>query len=479
MLLLSKSHLTAAVSRPILLTKANFNLSKSSLYNTLFTLCGNDVVESLTSNYNLSQNQRYFYSTTTTTTTTTISNTNDGKNKVFSWGSGLNGKLCHGLEEKKIVIPKEIQIPNNSDSGNNNPTHITTGTTYSIIAAFDNVNNTPVLYGCGDNRDAQLIVGNGKIHSIADLEILSTKNTVQLFKDKHIVDLVSGTYHNVCRLDDGTCLFWGTSNSGQLGNPVYSRVQFDPYDNKLLSEIGIKKIGCGTTFTLALSNQGQLYSFGSSSFNELGNGDCFNERVPKKINNPLLDQRKIVDIAPGFFHNMVLDDQNTLLVWGRNQESQCFPAEDGIGKGSFCDVQILDTSILESDEKIVKIGSSSFNSYVLTDKGFIYSIGSNEQGQLGVGKSFEKGRLNKVNLPISVKTFYTGFKSIIVTDGERFFGWGSNFDHQLSLETRCVYFDPVELQNLNDLNKKFKIQNISISMSHTLSINSPSQSPSS
>jgi len=462
----------AAVSKQkILLTKVNSNLSKSSssLFNKSFFVESLGVV--VNNNYKTSQYQRFFSSDSIITTTTSLSN--DNKNKVFSWGSGLNGKLCHGSEEKKIILPKEVVIPN-IDSNTLNPTHITTGTTSSIIAVYDQENKTPKLFGCGDNRDGQLIVGNGKIHSLVDMELLSTNNLIENFKGKHITDLVSGTYHNACKLDDGTFLLWGTSNSGQIGNPTYSRVQFDPYKNQLLKDLDVKKVGCGTTFTLALSSKGELYSFGSSSFNELGHGDCFNERVPKKIDNPLLNERNIIDIAPGFFHNMVLDDKNTLLVWGRNQESQCFPAEEGIGKGSFCDIQILDTSILGDNEKIIQIGSSSFNSYILTDKGIIYSIGSNEQGQLGVGKTFEKGKLNRVDLPISVKKFYTGFKSIIVTDGDRYFGWGNNFDHQLSLETRNVYFEPVELNHLNELNKLYKIQNISISMSHTLSINSPS-----
>nr|Q54Q89.2 RecName: Full=RCC1 repeat-containing protein DDB_G0284033 [Dictyostelium discoideum] len=420
-------------------------------------------------------------------------------NKVYSWGSGLNGKLGHGLDETKIVVPKEIEIKEDDDNNRvfnqGKINKITSGTTYSIFSGYDQIKDRQVFYGCGDNRDAQLIVGNGKIQSLENIELLeSPMLKSDQMKGKQLKQLISGTYHNACILNDSNSnnnnnnnkdrsliLLWGASNSGQIGSPEYNRVQYDPYNNKVLSEIGIKKISMGATFTIALSNDGKLYSFGSSTFNELGNGDMFNEREPKLIDNQLLQDNEIIDLECGFFHTVALTSDNKILTWGRNQESQCFPVPEGTGKGSFTNVQYLDTSSLGDHDKIIQIGASNLNSYILTENGNIYSIGSNDHGQCGIEKSnFKKGILNKIKIGddgnIKVKKFYSRFKTVIVetTDG-RFFGWGSNFDHQLALETRCIYFTPMELNNLNRLHKDYNIIDISISLSHCISLNSNPQ----
>ncbi|EGC28496.1 hypothetical protein DICPUDRAFT_44183, partial [Dictyostelium purpureum] len=365
-----------------------------------------------------------------------------------------------GLYESKISKPKEIIIEDENIK-NVNIDHVTCGTTFSIISGFNQEKNRQIFFGCGDNRDAQLIVGNGKIQTLENIEVLESPVLLEGITGKRVKQLTSGTYHNACLFTDGTTLLWGAGNSGQIGSDIYSRVQYDPFNSKVLFDIGIDKISLGATFSIALSKDGKLYSFGSSSFNELGNGDMFNERVPKLVDNELLKNSKIIDVSCGFFHSLALTDDNKVLTWGRNHESQCFPAPSGTGKGSFTNVLYLDTSALSTDDKIIQIGANNLNSYILTESGKIYSIGTNDHGQV-----IDLGNLK-------VKKFYTGFKTVIAeTSDERFFGWGSNLDHQLSLEKRANYFIPTELSNLNELNQELKIKDISISLSHCISLTS-------
>ncbi|KYQ93922.1 hypothetical protein DLAC_05330 [Tieghemostelium lacteum] len=397
------------------------------------------------------------------------------KTRVFSFGSGLNGKLGHGLGESKIIKPKEITGKFNCAISN-----ITSGTTYSLFSGYNTNRDIVELYGCGDNRDGQLIIGNGKEPLLEDIRQLQSdsispdKGTIS---NRAVKQLISGTYHNICLMSDGQTLLWGTSNSGQLGSPDYQRVYFNPYNNSLLNDLGISKYSCGTTFTLALNSaEGKLYSFGSASFNELGNDNLFNERVPKPIDNSLISSEKIVDIASGFFHSLALTENGRVLTWGRNQEGQCQPVPERIGKGSYTSIDYLDSQTIDSihkrNDRIVQLAAGSLNSYLLTEQGLVYSIGTNEYGQLGIGKDkqLNSGRLHQVNLPIKVTKLFSKFKSVICTDGHRFFGWGNNFDHQLSLETRSICYEPVELFNINSLftDSNCEINDISISLSHTL-----------
>eukprot|EP01132_Coremiostelium_polycephalum_P005521 gene5521-6879_t len=380
----------------------------------------------------------------------------------------------HGVDVKKVIEPKEIVLPSTTFSNSTNCiTNITTGSTYSIISCWNETKKTHQFYGCGDNKDAQLIIGNGRILEVEEIQLLESP-ALESIQGLRIKQFTSGTYHNACLFDDGTVLMWGTSNSGQVGNPVYNRVQFDPFNSEILKSLNIEKLSLGSTFTMALSKDGKLYSFGSATFNELGNGDTFTERIPKKIENELINKHKIVDVEAGFFHSIALTDSNQVLCWGRNQESQCFPVPERSGRGMYTDVLYLDTKEEIGNEKIIQIASNSFTSYILTESGNVYSIGANDYGQLGVGKQFKLGKLNKVNIG-NVKKIYTRFRTVIVeTNDNLFYGWGNNFDRQLSIDSRAVVYEPTLLDKINQLNRlsggSGGIIDLSISSSHCLAL---------
>ncbi|EGG23607.1 hypothetical protein DFA_05741 [Cavenderia fasciculata] len=408
--------------------------------------------------------------------TTTMMMTNHFRyysTKVYSWGSGTKGKLGHGIDTTQIIQPKRIEKLDNC-----NVDRVSCGTTYSLFARSEPIE----FYGVGDNGSAQLIVGNGKQPVLEEIERLkcdafSRDDTVKGRKIRH---LSSGTYHNACIFDDGTTFLWGIGNSGQIGSPVYRRLQFEPYNNTMLKEIGTIKIECGSTFTLALTDSGDVYSFGSSVFNELGHDNEFNERVPTRIDNPLLSQSPIIDISCGFSHSMALSRDNRLFVWGRNQESQCHPIEEGmVSKGSYSRIMELDKNLfytpddLASNATIIQIQCASFSNYILTSSGTMYSFGSNDQGQLGVGKEYKNGIFNHIKEVKGIKRFWAKHKYVIAYDGDEFYGWGSNFDYQLTHEKRCSFDHPVLLPNIKSIlnnSNSGEIIDLSTSMSMVMAI---------
>ncbi|GAM23747.1 hypothetical protein SAMD00019534_069220, partial [Acytostelium subglobosum LB1] len=401
-----------------------------------------------------------YYTTTTT-------------GKVYSWGSGSNGKLGHGMGVNQLNKPTFVRELIQHDV-----THISCGTTFTMFAAAATPTSTIQsqqqiqLLGCGDNSYGQLIIGNGKIPVLENIVPLS--NDCESFKPPNLVgrsvkQLTSGTFHSACLLDDGNVYLWGSANSGQLGSPTYARLLYNPYLNTRLQKTGVQRLSCGSTFTVALSNDGQLYTFGSAIFNELGHDNEFNERTPKRIRHALLQDRPpVVDISSGYFHSMALTQDNRVLVWGRNQEGQCQPVEKGMEKGCFSSVHELDISRLHGDP-IIQIGCGSFSSYILTKSGAMYSIGSNDHGQLGVGSESLFGQLNHIStLPAGITKFWTGHQYAIATDGQKYYGWGSNYDFQLALDKRCVYNQPVVLDSLSAIGQPIK--HIAASVTHALAL---------
>ncbi|EFA78194.1 hypothetical protein PPL_08844 [Heterostelium album PN500] len=368
---------------------------------------------------------------------------------VYSWGSGSNGKLGLRNDVTQLIKPTLIE-----DLLYDNITNISCCTTCSLFAT-----DKSRLYGCGNNAYGQLIIGNGKIPLLETIQPIDEEfHKTIADSGKRLVQLTSGTYHNGAVYDDGTAYLWGSGNSGQVGAAKYARLQFQPLLNTKLSNLGTKQLALGSTFSLALTNDGDIYSFGSAMFNELGHDSEFTERVPKKI----VTNYKFTAISAGYFHGIALTTGNKVVVWGRNQEGQCKPVESGMEKGCFSGLFELDLSGVNG--KVIHIRSGSFSNYILTDSGNMYSIGSNSHGQLGVGDDFKFGELNHIKSIENIQMFWTGHQYVIAKDSQgRYYGWGSNYDFQLANEKRCVYNMPILLDNLSSIGN---IEEIAASVTH-------------
>lgn len=94
----------------------------------------------------------------------------------------------------------------------------------------------------------------------------------------------------------------GSSSYGQLG--LGSKILFSRYPILLDFSIRIQKVVCGSYHTLALADNGYLYSFGWSLYGQLGHGLTEDEFSPKLIRY-FLDVAKatVVDMDAGYAHS--------------------------------------------------------------------------------------------------------------------------------------------------------------------------------
>ena len=90
-------------------------------------------------------------------------------------------------------------------------------------------------------------------------------------------------------------------------------------------DILIKDVSCGGAHTLILSKSGDLFSIGSNEFGQLG----LNDRQLKFTTAPLLVQEAknmnvtIKQIATGSAHNLILTDNGQIFSWGSNFKGEC------------------------------------------------------------------------------------------------------------------------------------------------------------
>ena len=140
-----------------------------------------------------------------------------------------------------------------------------------------------------------------------------------------IIMVACGMNHTVLLTTNGVYCF-GSNNYSQCtgtSNPL----QIPKYINKSLFidnngiQNIIKHIACGSHFTLALTANGRVWGWGSNLFGQLGyskklEGDVI--ATPKLIISPLLEHKSIVNISCGANHSLFLSNKGDLFSLGSN-----------------------------------------------------------------------------------------------------------------------------------------------------------------
>ena len=171
---------------------------------------------------------------------------------IFSFGHNDHGQLGLGKDPNELEetsIPQKIDIPLCRQ--------IACGDTFSICLTEDNL-----LYSFGNNYNNQCgLQTNSGCYS-----------SPQLIQDFHNIEyIVCGYQHAICKTYDNTYYGWGCNTYGQLGHDKYENynkpTQCNNYPDNIIS------IKCGDIHTLLLTLEGNIYSFGSNSYEQLGLGD--------------------------------------------------------------------------------------------------------------------------------------------------------------------------------------------------------------
>lgn len=129
----------------------------------------------------------------------------------------------------------------------------------------------PIIY-C-----AVVVVAVGQLGNGLDLVYPNWKEVTLL--QEPIVHIAAGDMHNLVIGYSGSCYSWGMNAKGQLGigstdnSNVPVRVRL-PFGTKA------RLSSCGFRHSLVLSQDNRMYSFGSNSRGQLGNGNCFDALLP-------------------------------------------------------------------------------------------------------------------------------------------------------------------------------------------------------
>jgi RCC1 and BTB domain-containing protein len=268
---------------------------------------------------------------------------------------------------------------------------------------------------------------------------------------KEIVHFTNGFNHVIAWNENQEIYCWGNNKFGQLGNKTLSNRSSRPEIIEYLKNKKIIDIKCGSNHSLALSNNGEVYAWGDNTYGQIGNKcDYSHQLKPIKLDG--FDGEKVVAISCGSRHSMALTEEGHIYSWGCNEFGQL-----GIDKSS----ELFRKLKISNEPKLVKVKDKDKNrilfekiscgkshSLMLSRDGNIYVIGNNEFGQLGIGinknQRIPVKLYNKNNFVDIESNFNYDISIALSVDGVYFIG--GKFDNQtinFPKETKFKSFDEI------------------------------------
>ncbi|KAF9182859.1 hypothetical protein BGZ51_004374 [Haplosporangium sp. Z 767] len=275
------------------------------------------------------------------------------------------------------------------------------------------------VFGTGDC--AQLGLGE---------DILSRKKPANLaaLNDEEIVDISAGGLHNMALSSEGKLWSWGVNDQKTLGR---SGDEYTALPVEGLDHVKIVRVACSDSLTVALTEEGAVYTWGTfrSAEGILGHSK---ENEVQAMPTIVQGLPVIVDIATGTDHVLALDNKGMVYSWGNGQQMQ-------LGRRIVAR-RMLNGLTPESvgAKGITKVGAGSYHSFAIDKDGVTYAWGLNTYGQCGN----EDPQLENIPSVAPIEALRSlnivdiqggEHHSIALTKEGELYGFGRSDSHQLGL----------------------------------------------
>jgi hypothetical protein len=285
-------------------------------------------------------------------------------------------------------------------------------------------------FGWGNNDSGSIGCGNLS-HQNAPVTVTLDPTHGEIEK------LASGWNHNLAIMSDGTLLAWGANGLGQLGIGKTESYADVPRLLTLPSDSPVVEIACGRDFSLAVTEDGSLFTWGENGDGQLGYEG--NTQYTPRLVDTLPNVEKV---SAGRDHVFARTKDGKYFSWGYNMQSQ-------LGLNHRKSLSVPEPFPLS--EKFTEIICGGFHTIGITKKGRMWGWGSNEHGRLGTG-------IHEYSLPpgkipgLLVQKVVCGLSSshALSVDG-KLYSWGDNSYSQLGTSNKEPSRVPIQISIPGDV----------------------------
>jgi len=209
----------------------------------------------------------------------------------------------------------------------------------------------------------------------------------------------------------------------------------------------LQQICCGRDHTLNLTRDGDVFSYGTGTYSACGHGGSRAALSPM-ILKPLRDKR-VVKIACGESHSLILTDKCDVYSWGRGFEGQ-------LGLSSSIEIASTPQYIKSFyGQAVHSIEAGAYFSLAITDDHKLYGWGEAKMGQLGLGKQREVRTPQHIRVyeeeskqELKVQSCSAGFgHTACLTENGDLYTWGFNIYGQLGLGDKSTRWYPCRVKH--------------------------------
>lgn len=292
------------------------------------------------------------------------------------------------------------------------------GSSSLLITRYDRV------FAIGINNDGMLGTGNlGQVMKPVEVREL---------RCEQVVDIVAGDGHVLARTQAGKLWQWGR---GQVADGFV--VDINPKEVEL--EANIISVKVGLEHCLALSAMGLVFNWGGNAYGQLGIGDRVGKQTPVLLES--LKNIFIVQIAAGAHHSLALSDDGRAFGWGSNVRGQlnvCQEITDRTDQLTPLELKLFDNVDEQSSALTFKaIAAGDGVSLLLTKHtAQVYQLGVEGVKLIELDKSEVKTK--------SIYLHYASNLRVAKTENNKLYFWGRVEDDTDGEVTKPVLLDKVQ-----------------------------------
>jgi alpha-tubulin suppressor-like RCC1 family protein len=257
--------------------------------------------------------------------------------------------------------------------------------------------------------------------------------------ESNVTCVSSGDNHTVAVTGKGEVFSIGHGDDYSSGGHTHNYTTYTFMIIEPLSDVFIISVAAGDRFTLALSRDGNVYSFGSNSHQQLGINDEDTIMGPTRIN----DLNDIKCVAAGANHSLAVNYKGRVFSFGCSEGGECGRDETN-----------YKPTIIESLYAICDVAAGNKHSLFLSLTGEVYSCGRNDYGQLGYSTDIVTQNVPRLvtDLRRRVSKIVAGGEHSLALSNGDLYSFGSNTRGQLGREAQFhelsenTYF-PTKVEN--------------------------------
>ncbi|XP_054728194.1 probable E3 ubiquitin-protein ligase HERC2 [Anastrepha obliqua] len=282
--------------------------------------------------------------------------------KVYACGEGTNGRLGLGISVN-VSVPRQVPVLHQYVV---KKVAVHSGGKHAMALTLDGK-----VFSWGEGEDGKLGHGNRLT--------MEKPKLIEALRAKKIRDIACGSSHSAAITSAGELYTWGLGEYGRLGHGD-NATQLKPKLVAALSGKRVIQVACGSrdAQTLALTEEGVVYSWGDGDFGKLGRGGSEGSSIPHEIER--LTGIGVIQIECGAQFSLALTRTGEVWTWGKGDYYR-------LGHGSDQHVRKPQPIQALRGRKVIHLAVGALHCLAVTDTGQVYAWGDNDHGQQGSGNT--------------------------------------------------------------------------------------------